>query len=515
MFQDLDWLVLARRTGEHVSLTLASTGVAVLVGVPLGVLATRRPGLRGALLGLVGVLQTLPPLALLATLLAVTGQLGAVPALVALTLYALLPVVRNTVVGLEGVPAGSREAAAGVGMSPRQSLLWVELPLAAPVILTGVRVAAVVGVGVTTLAAFCGAGGLGAFINEGLALRNDALVLTGAIPAAILALAVDRGLAQLACRWAPGSRGKQGSWLGRASLVLVALLVVGSTLDAGARWAFPDPRPVVRVGSMNFTEQLILGELMAQRIEVATDLRVERQLNLGATMILHEALRSGAIDLYPEYTGSALMAILHLPVDPDPDRVLATVRQRYLDDFDVEWMQPFGFNNTYVLSVRKADAAARGWATISDLVPDAPELVGGFVAEFTERDDGLKGLKKSYGLTFADERDIDTNLMYEAISRKEVDVVCNYSTDGRILVFDLAPLEDDRRFFPPYHAAPILRRDTLARHPELRAALAPLQGAIDAATMQRLNLAVDEHGKSPRDVARDFLAERGLGPPAR
>ncbi len=515
MNQDTLAFVIARgpelrvEIAEHVFLTVVSTLAGIVIGVPLGVTACRFRRVRGLVLAAVGVIQTLPTVALLAFLLAVTGALGATPALLALALYALLPIVANTVAGIEGIPRPVVDAATGIGMTSWQRLWMVELRLALPVIAAGVRTAAVVGVGIATLAAFVGAGGLGRFINEGLALRNDRLLLLGAIPAAVLALVVDAALGE-AARLLAGDRRRTPArrtsslvrWIGRVSLVLVVLLTAGAiALRVPAARPGTGVRPVV-VGSMNFTEQLVLGELMAQVLERAGH-PVERRFNLGATMIAHEALVRGEIDVYPEYTGTALMAILDLPVDRDPVSVLATVRREYAR-LGCEWLDPYGFENTYVLSLPRAEAKRRGWTRISDLAASAGSLKGGFVAEFMERSDGFEGLCKAYGMRFGEARDLDTNLMYQALSAGEVDVICNYSTDGRILVFDLVALEDDRRYFPPYHAAAVARADALAR-PGVRAALASLSNRIDDRTMQTLNHAVDETHRSPAEVAAGFL----------
>ncbi len=505
------------RTGEHLLLTAASTGLALSIGLPLGLLASKVKSLRGLVMGLMSVFQTIPSLALLAFLLAIFGEIGTKPALVALTLYALLPIVRNTVTGLQGVNPAVLDAARGIGMSERQKLFWVELPLAAPVILAGLRTSLVVGVGVATLAAFIGAGGLGQFIYRGLSLSNTPMLLLGAIPTALLALVADAALGVVEIEMGrrtgrkPTPRSAPRKFFQRA-LVLVSFLFAASCLGSllvkrmGTRSA-----RTVRIGSQNFTEQIILGEIMAQRIEDATDIRVERALNMGATMIAHNALIDGAIDMYPEYTGTSLMAVLKLPPESDAQKVFQKVSKRYREDFACEWLPSFGFENTYVISVPSADARRNSWKTISDLSSAAPNLRAGFVAEFMEREDGWPGLRDTYGLKFRKISDIDTNLMYPAIAAGEVDVVCNYSTDGRILVYDLTPLKDDKEYFPPYECAPVLRQDTLNRFPELRIALAPLAGAIDEAAMQKMNYQVDQEKQSPAAVAKAWLLSKGLG----
>lgn len=511
------WLL----TGEHILLTGISTVLGILVGVPLGILASRLAGMRGVVLGAVGILQTIPSLAMLAILLALLGKIGVIPAIIALTLYALLPIVRNTFTGLQGVSPEVMEAARGIGMTARQQLWMVNIPLAMPFIIAGIRTAAVVGVGIATLAAFIGAGGLGEFINRGLALSNTRLILLGAIPAALLALLVDFSIGGAQWGLRPLRSAEKGPFkiaLKRLALVQpVFLLVVGilaivTPLSPGTDLAAVEgPEPgTIRIGSKRFSEQFILGEMMAQLIEDRTDLKVERLFNLGGTMINHGALERGEIDLYPEYTGTALTAILKHNTVSNPKEALEIVSKAYRDRFHAEWLKPFGFNNAYSITVRKDDAERRGWDTISDLAEVAPGLRAGWTAEFSERPDGYPGLQKAYGFRFGEVRDLDPAIMYQAAARGEVDVVCAYTTDGRIPAYNLKPLKDDRGFFPPYYAAPVVRSETLRAHPEVRDVLNELGGALDDSTMQQLNFEVDEKGRTARDVAREFLLSRGL-----
>lgn len=504
------------RTGEHIILTGVSTAFAVAIGIPFGILASRVPRLRGSLLGGVSIVQTVPSLAMLAILLAVLQKIGTVPAVIALVLYALLPIVRNTVTGLGEVAPGVMEAARGIGMTPRQQLWMVQLPLASPVIASGIRTAAVIGVGIATLSAFIGAGGLGQFINRGLALSNTPLILLGAVPAALLALLVDLTIGAAEWGLKPTRQADRRTLRGKLKPVGLALPFVLAAAGVAAYLTGPSPgraaggKATIRVASKNFTEQLILGELMAQLIERNEGFAVERRFNLGGTMICHGALSEGEVDLYAEYTGTGLTAILKRQVVSDPDRALAIVRKEYRERFGLEWLGPFGFNNTYAITVRGGDAMARGWERISDLAAEAGGLKAGFTAEFAEREDGYPGLKVKYGFRFGEVRDLDPAIMYGAIAKREVDVICAFATDGRIAAFGLKPLADDLGYFPPYYAAPVVRRDTLRAHPDLRVVLAPLEGMLTTKAMQRLNYDVDRNKRRPADVAREFLAARGL-----
>lgn len=272
-----------------------------------------------------------------------------------------------------------------------------------------------------------------------------------------------------------------------------------------------NPENTIRIGCKNYTEQLILGEMFAQLIEAKTDLAVDRRWNLGGTMICHQALVNGSIDGYPEYTGTAYKSILGLgDADGGDGSVLERVREEYLERYGCVWLDPLGFNNTYTLTVRKQDAESNGWETIGGMADDAPGLSAGFTAEFTERADGFPGLREAYGLTFESVRDLDPGLMYQAIANNSVDVICGFSTDGRIPAYNLVTLEDNKGFFPPYEAAPVFRKETLDAHPELRDILGELAGRIGNETMRDLNYQVDENHRSASEVAREYLAGEGL-----
>ncbi|GAB4389453.1 MAG: glycine betaine ABC transporter substrate-binding protein [Thermodesulfovibrionales bacterium] len=267
----------------------------------------------------------------------------------------------------------------------------------------------------------------------------------------------------------------------------------------------------VTVGSKHFTEQEVLGEMLAMLIENTTGLRAERRLNLGGTMVCFNALRSGDIDVYVEYTGTGLVNILGEEAVRDPDRAYEAVKEAFAERYGIAWLRPLGFNNTYALTMRRGQARALGVRAISDLVKHRDRLQPGFDAEFMERSDGYPGLTELYGFSFQKRpMQMDPGLMYKALAEGAVDVIDGFATDGRIPAYGLVTLEDDKGFFPPYYAAPILRRETLERYPALGRALSALSGRLDDETMRRLNFEVDEKERRPRDVAREFLRSEGL-----
>lgn len=492
---------LATLVAEHVLLVAISTTIAVAIGVPLGIFATHRPRLASPLVAIANIVQTIPSLAMFGFLLPVPfiGGVGARAALAVLVLYGLLPIVRSTIVGINGIDPAVRLAGIAMGMTPRELLRQIELPLALPSIVAGIRVAAVVGVGSATIAAAIGAGGLGQYIYRGLSMVDSTVILAGAIPAAVLALVVDGVLLWLERRLSTRRRGQP-----RREVIAVAGSLFLIALLGGAVGATRSPAAIV-VGSKNFTEQLILGEIVAQAIERETGLAVQRRLNLGGTLICDRALATGDIDVYVEYTGTALTAIFHQPASKDPAAVLDTVRRLYADSGRT-LLAPLGYDNTFAILVRGADARARGLRTIDDAAKVAPEWRAGFGYEFLERPDGYSGLAKTYGLMFRSPPQVmDLTLSYRALASGQVDLIAGDATAGLIKGLDLFQLEDNRRYFPPYDAVPVAHAATLLRYPQVRRALERLAGRITAADMQEMNYAADANHENPADIARRFL----------
>ena len=293
-------------------------------------------------------------------------------------------------------------------------------------------------------------------------------------------------------------------WL---SLLACPLLLLAGCTDRSAQ-------PSITVGCKHFTEQEILGEMIAILVEENTDIAVDRKLNLGGTMLCFNGLRSGDLDAYVEYTGTGLVNILESEVVADPDEAYRIVKDAFAEEYGLTWLAPLGFNNTYTLTMRQQQADKLGIETISDLadyVRGGGDLTAAFDAEFFTRPDGYPGLQKHYGFEFPDRpKQMDPGLMYRTIADEGVDVIDGFATDGRIPAYGLVALEDDEGFFPPYYAAPVVRQDTLTKHPELEALLNKLGGTISDEAMQKLNYEVDENGRKAADVAREFLLSHGL-----
>jgi osmoprotectant transport system permease protein len=330
---------------------------------------------------------------------------------------------------------------------------------------------------------------------------DTTVILGGAIPAAGLALVVDgllygleRGLSR---RRRPVTR------LTLTSAVVLAAVAMSASVIASRR-----ANAAIVIGSKNFTEQLVLGELLAQTVERDTGLRVARRLNLGGTLICDRALLTGDIDAYVEYTGTALTAVFHQQIINDPKRVFDTVRNHY-SRTGRTILPALGFNNTFAILVRGSDARERRLRTIDDVVPLAPAWRAGFGYEFLERPDGFPGLARAYGLHFADApRVMDLTLSYRALAAGQVDLIAGDTTAGLITGLDLFQLEDDRHYFPPYDAAIVARAETLLRYPEVRSALEGLSGRISAADMRALNYAADAEHRDIVQLVKEFLDSR-------
>ena len=482
-----------QKLAEHLYISGVSLSLALSIGIPLGILIARSPRLKGPLLGIANICQTIPSLALLALLVPLVG-IGMKPTVIVLVAYAILPILRNTYTGITEVPQASIESANGLGFTSWQRLWMVELPLALPMIMAGIRTATAMIIGIATIAAFIGAGGLGDFITQGLALNNSALILLGAIPAALLALIIDYILAQIEIYLPKHQRQTIKRVKTRAILFAGALLLFGGFVGRTIYTHWPsESRPTIIIATKDFTEQLILGEMMAQIIEKRTPLKVIRKFNLGATQVIHAAMLKGDVDLYCEYTGTAYLNILKRPFNNESSshEIYNEVKQEYSDRFNLVWLKPFGFSNSNALAMKKSVANNYGIRTISDLAKQSQEFTIATPHEFRKRADGLPGLTKAYHLKFSNIRAMTPDLTYRAIHGKQVDVIQAFSTDGKIPAYDLVILEDDKQFYPPYQAAPVIRAEILEKYPEIKPALEELAGRIDQAKMQELNREAD------------------------
>ncbi|MBI4081608.1 MAG: ABC transporter permease subunit [Candidatus Lambdaproteobacteria bacterium] len=487
----------------HLQIALVALLVGITVSIPLGVLAARVRWLEQPVLGLASVIQTIPGLALLAIMVPLLAaahlpSIGYLPAFIGLVLYSVLPILRNTVTGLATIDPALVEAARGVGMTPRQRLVRVEFPLALPVIIAGIRTSTVWTVGMATLSTPVGATSLGNYIFSGLQTRNLSAVLVGCIAAATLALTLDGLVRLVAIGWERRRHGMLGVALGALALLY---LYTGVTLG---RELVQARQERILVGAKTFTEQYILSEILAGQMTHETGMAAAVAQSLGST-VAFDALRSGEIDVYVDYSGTIWATLMHRETGAtNRSDVLVEVERFLRDRHGIVVVGALGFENAYALAMRRAMAERLSIRRISDLVVHAPALSIGGDYEFFGRAE-WRAVRETYGLGFAAQRSMDPSLMYQAAAQGNVDVISAFSTDGRIAALDLLILKDDRGAIPPYDAVILASARLQHRHPEAIDALRRLVGTIDGDTMRRMNLAVDEGGQSPGAVATVFL----------
>ena len=492
----------------HVLLSAAALALGVALGLPLALIAARKPKLRWPILAVANLVQTIPGLALLALfyplLLGLAPlalwlfgvnlpALGFLPSLLALTLYSMLPILRNGIAGLTGVDPAVLEAADGVGMMPRQRLVRVEAPLAAPVVMAGIRTAAVWTIGAATLSTTVGQTSLGNFIFSGLQTENWIYVLVGCIAAALLAMIVDQllGLIEIAAARRD---------VRRLAIGLIAI-VAGTGLALTPLFA-SKPKSYV-IGAKNFGEQFILGELIAQRLD-RQGAAAERKYGLGSAIVFR-ALAGGDIDVYVDYTGTLWTNVLNRQDRPPRDVMLRELTRELRERFGITLIGALGFENAYALAMRRERAAALGVRTIADLAAQASQLSLGTDLEFLSRPE-WEGLRNAYGLAFRGQRAFSPTFMYRALESRDVDVITAFSSDGRIAALDLVLLEDPKGAIPSYDAVLLVtsrrRNDAL-----LDRALKPLVGAIPVERMREANLMVDRDQDKllPAEAARALV----------
>jgi osmoprotectant transport system permease protein len=490
--------------GNHLRVSLAALALGLAVSLPLALLARKRPVMRGVLLAVASIVQTVPGLALLALfyplLLALASltlswfgfdfsAFGFLPAMLALALYSMLPVLRNTIAGLDGLDPALLEAAQGVGMTERQSLFMVELPLALPVIMAGIRTAAVWVIGTATLSTPIGQTSLGNYIFAGLQTQNWVFVLFGCVAAAVLALIVDQLLALLESGLS--SRRRLRTALGGAG---IAALVAAALMPAIAR----APSSYL-VGAKTFTEQYVLAALISERLQ-ASGLQATTRAGLGSNVI-YEALAADDIDTYIDYSGTLwLNQFGQTGIEPR-EKLLADLKTR-LARQNITLFGALGFENAYALVMPKQRADALGIHSIADLATHAATMSIAGDYEFFSRPEWA-ALRKAYGLTFRTQRQMQPDFMYAAVASGDVDVIAGYTSDGLIAKYDLVALEDSKHAIPPYDAI-VLLAPKRAGDEKLQAALRPLLGRIDIAAMREANLRAsgNDADSSPASVAR-------------
>lgn len=458
---------------QHLELSVSSLCLAILIAFPLGLFISRKPRMAAVITQLTGIMQTLPSLAILGLMIPVFG-IGPIPALVALVIYALFPILQNTVTGINEIDPSLQEAGEALGMNRFVKLKTYEIPLAALI----------------------GAGGLGSFILLGIDRHDSSLIIIGAFASALLAIAFSSFL-----RLAEGRS---------LRFITVSFLIIAF----GTTAAFVQPNmphnKVIIAGKLG-TEPDILINMYKELIEAHSDLKVELKPNFGKTAFLYEAIKSGDIDIYPEFTGTVTTTLLK--EKPTPSTNAETVYKQgrdliYKQDHLV-YLEPMAYENTYAVAVPSAFAETHSLKMISDLVRVSDYAVAGFTLEFTDREDGYRGLQSLYGLNLH-VKTMEPSLRYEALTNGAITITDAYSTDSELVQYDLVVLQDDKHLFPSYRGAPLIRESVLIDHPELKEILNALSGKITEDEMRTMNYDVRVNGRSAQDVAKHYLQSRGL-----
>lgn len=483
---------------EHIQISAIAILIAIFIAIPLAIIVKKQTKIKEIFLHSTAIFQTIPSLALLGLFIPFLG-IGKVPAVVALVIYAIFPIFQNTITGFEQIEPSLEEAGEAFGMSEKEKLLTYQIPLAMPVIISGIRTTTVMVIGTATLAALIGAGGLGSFILLGIDRNNSSLILIGAISSGLLAIAFNVFL-------------KLVSKLHLKKMFLVFIstyfLVALSFFDMP--FSKSSQNKLIVAGKLG-SEPEILMNMYKLLIEDNSDIKVEIKPNFGKTAFLYEALKSGEIDIYPEFSGTIVSALLKqkIEVNNDAKQVYTIAKDEIYKQDKLILLEPMLFQNTYAIALKENFAKKYNIENISDLKNIQNFIKAGFTLEFADRKDGAKGLKEIYDLNLQ-VLTMEPSLRYTAISKDEVQIIDAYSTDSEIKEYKLKILKDDKKLFPPYQGAPLMREETLNKYPELKDILNKLSGKISEDEMSNMNYEVKVNKKSAKSVAKEYLQKQNL-----
>ena len=498
-----DFRFFLNLTIEHILISLLAISIASVLGIILGIIISEYRKFSGLILGTVNILYTIPSIALLGFFITITG-VGNTTALIALIIYALLPIIRSTYTGIVNINPLIIEASEGMGSTKLQQLFKVKLPLALPVLMSGIRNMVTMTIALAGIASFVGAGGLGVAIYRGITTNNSAMTFLGSLLIAILALVFDFILGLIEKRLTNHKRVKYKI---NPKLIILGLFIV----IFGAYFSLNSKKDkTINIATKPMTEGYILGQMLTELIEQDTDLKVNITNGVGGgTSNIHPAIVKGEFDLYPEYTGTSWEAVLKKEASYDESK-FDELQKEYKEKYNLEYVNLYGFNNTYGLAVNKDIAEKYNLKTYSDLAKVSNNLIFGAEYDFFEREDGYKELQKVYNIDFKKKIDMDIGLKYQAMKDKKIDVMVIFTTDGQLAVSDVIVLEDDKKMYPSYRAGTVVRSEILSEYPELKPVLEKLNNILDDKTMADLNYQVESEGKKPEDVAREYLQEKGL-----
>ena len=498
-----DFKFFLNLTVEHILISLLAISIASVLGIILGIIISEYRRFSGLILGTVNILYTIPSIALLGFFITITG-VGNTTALIALIIYALLPIIRSTYTGIININPLIIEASEGMGSTKLQQLFKIKLPLALPVLMSGIRNMVTMTIALAGIASFVGAGGLGVAIYRGITTNNSAMTFLGSLLIALLALIFDFILGIIEKRLTNHKRTKYKM---NFKLIILGLFII----IFGAYFSLNSKKDkTINIATKPMTEGYILGQMLTELIEQDTDLKVNMTTGVGGgTSNIHPAIVKGEFDLYPEYTGTSWEAVLKKEASYDESK-FDELQKEYKEKYNLEYVNLYGFNNTYGLAVNKDIAEKYNLKTYSDLAAVSNNLIFGAEYDFFEREDGYKELQKVYNMNFKKQIDMDIGLKYQAMKDKKIDVMVIFTTDGQLAISDVVVLEDDKKMYPSYRAGTVVRSEILSKYPELKAVLEKLNNILDDKTMADLNYQVESEGKKPEDVAREYLQEKGL-----
>ena len=489
---------------EHLEISFLAIVIAILLGGLAGILISEFQRAAKPTLAVINFLYTIPSISMLGFLIPFSG-VGNATAVIALTVYALLPMVRNTHTGMSNIDPAVLEAATGMGSTRMQILFKIKLPLAMPVVMSGIRSMVTMTIALAGIASFIGAGGLGVAIYRGITTNNAAMTMTGSLLIALLALAVDflLGFPEKRMQKRSAKAKKTNRILAAAAVVICLALVVTSALRTGKE-------ETIHIATKPMTEQYVMGEMLKLLIEQDTDLTVELTQGVGGgTSNIQPAMEGGEFDIYPEYTGTAWNMVLKNE-DVYTEDLFDQLQQEYEENYSMEWRGMYGFNNTYGMVVRREIAEQYDLHTYSDLAAVADQLVFGAEYDFFEREDGYDALCDIYGLNFRETMDLDIGLKYQALEQEQIDVMVGFTTDGQLSASDAVVLEDDKQFYPSYLCGNVVRGEVLEEYPELNRVFEKVTGLISDSDMAQMNYEVETENREPEDVAEEYLDAHGL-----
>ncbi|MCC0699317.1 ABC transporter permease subunit [Clostridioides sp. ZZV15-6383] len=489
---------------EHLTISIISIIIAIVLGGIIGIIVSEFHNSSKPILGTINFLYTIPSISMLGFLIPFSG-IGNTTAIIALTIYALLPMVRNTYTGITNVDKNIIEAARGMGSTDFQILYKIKFPLALPVIMSGIRNMVIMTIALAGIASFIGAGGLGVAIYRGITTNNTVMTITGSILIALLALIFDFVLG-LVERFFQRKRKKKNRKKVFAILGSLILIVTIFTL-----YFFNFSKiQTIHIATKPMTEQYILGEMLDILIEKNTDLKVEITQGVGGgTSNIQPAMENGEFDIYPEYTGTGWNMVLKKN-ELYTENMFSKLQSEYKNKLKMQWTGMYGFSNSYALAVRKEVVDKYNLKKISDLKDISSKLTFGAEYDFYEREDGYTPLCNTYGLNFKNTVDLDIGLKYQAINEGKIDVMPIFTTDGQYSVSDVVVLKDDKSFYPSYQCGNVVRSEVLEENPELSKIFKMVESILTDKEMAKMNYDVENNNLEPREVAREFLNKKGL-----